>query len=303
MGVTGILGDSKFQQLVKEIFEIAADVGVDKGLQRTLFGTRAAIRFAAEIASNPKEYIDPATSLPAAPKVLRGLFERLGATYVKLGQFIASSPTLFPEEYVLEFQKCLDKDPFNTFELIKSTIEADLGRPIDEVFSYIDPTPIASASVAQVHRGILKSSGDSVAIKVQKPLVDSVLAADLGFLLSAAKIIQYLNPGLNGVPIAGIMEDVSKLNGVSTDPTVVRNKVLWRPDEWKSSTLSRDSEGNIRLDGWVLDRKLSNNLKKVWRWENPNENKVLGCLETNDLFHNSSSFEEGSKKIIFYKIA
>jgi len=67
----------------------------------------------------------------------------------------------------------------------------------------------------------------------------------------------------------------SKLNGVSTDPTVVRNKVLWRPDEWKSSTLSRDSEGNIRLDGWVLDRKLSNNLKKVWRWENPNENKVL----------------------------
>lgn len=57
---------------------------------------------------------------PEQPQVvLRKLFERLGATYIKLGQFIASSPTLFPPEYVLEFQKCLDKTPPVPFGTIR----------------------------------------------------------------------------------------------------------------------------------------------------------------------------------------
>eukprot|EP00471_Norrisiella_sphaerica_P009127 CAMPEP_0184493154 /NCGR_PEP_ID=MMETSP0113_2-20130426/25234_1 /TAXON_ID=91329 /ORGANISM="Norrisiella sphaerica, Strain BC52" /LENGTH=534 /DNA_ID=CAMNT_0026878307 /DNA_START=168 /DNA_END=1772 /DNA_ORIENTATION=+ len=209
-GITGILTDAKFQKLVREILEIAGDVGVERGLQRSILGARAAIRFAAEIAANPQEYMDPATSLPAGPKVLRGLFEKLGATYVKLGQFIASSPTLFPEEYVLEFQKCLDQTPVTDFEAIKKIIEADLGKPISQVYSYVNPVPIASASVAQVHRGTLLSTGQDVAIKVRKPGAESALSADLGFLLSVAKIVEYLNPEVSGVPIAGIMEDIRK---------------------------------------------------------------------------------------------
>ena len=83
--------------------------------------------------------------------MLRKLFEKLGATYIKLGQFIASSPTLFPEEYVLEFQKCLDKTDPVPWEVIKRTIDRELGVRADKIFSRIDPTPIATASVAQVH--------------------------------------------------------------------------------------------------------------------------------------------------------
>jgi aarF domain-containing kinase len=82
--------------------------------------------------------------------VLRKLFERLGATYIKLGQFIASSPSLFPDEYVLEFQKCLDKTQPLPYAVIKGVLEKELKQPLDEVFSYIDPQPLASASVAQV---------------------------------------------------------------------------------------------------------------------------------------------------------
>jgi predicted unusual protein kinase regulating ubiquinone biosynthesis (AarF/ABC1/UbiB family) len=67
------------------------------------------------------------------PTLLRKTFEKLGATYIKLGQFIASSPSLFPEEYVLEFQKCLDKTDPVQFEKIKDTIAAELGRPVEEV--------------------------------------------------------------------------------------------------------------------------------------------------------------------------
>ena len=67
------------------------------------------------------------------------------------GQFIASSPTLFPEEYVLEFEKCLDRTEAVPWHVIKRTVQAELGRPIEEVFLSVDPIPLASASVAQVH--------------------------------------------------------------------------------------------------------------------------------------------------------
>jgi aarF domain-containing kinase len=63
----------------------------------------------------------------SAPVALRKLFERLGATYIKLGQFIASSPTLFPKEYVLEFQKCLDQTEPVEWSVIKRVIEKEIG--------------------------------------------------------------------------------------------------------------------------------------------------------------------------------
>ncbi len=69
---------------------------------------------------------------PPMQVVLRQLFEKLGATYIKLGQFIASSPTLFPEEYVYEFQKCLDRTEPIPWSVIKATIDAELGAPAHE---------------------------------------------------------------------------------------------------------------------------------------------------------------------------
>lgn len=79
-----------------------------------------------------QEYL-AAGKLDEPPVILRKLFERLGATYIKLGQFIASSPSLFPEEYVLEFQKCLDQTEPVPFSRIKRTIEQELSVPIDQV--------------------------------------------------------------------------------------------------------------------------------------------------------------------------
>lgn len=65
-------------------------------------------------------------------------------------QFIASTPTLFPAEYVKEFQSCLDKTPPVPFEDLKAIIRKELGRPLEEVYDFIDPQPLASASIAQV---------------------------------------------------------------------------------------------------------------------------------------------------------
>ena len=103
-----------------------------------------------------------------------------GATYIKLGQFIASTPSLFPDEYVLEFQKCLDQTPSISFRPeIKKIIEEELGRPISDVFSEINETPLASGSIAQVHSAVLKDSGKRVVLKVLKPGVAEILTTDM----------------------------------------------------------------------------------------------------------------------------
>ena len=65
-------------------------------------------------------------------------------------QFIASAPSLFPAEYVTEFQKCLDRTPPVPFSVIKRILRDELRRPVEEVYEWIDPEPLASASIAQV---------------------------------------------------------------------------------------------------------------------------------------------------------
>ena len=114
---------------------------------------------------------------PPAPRLLRQTFESLGATYIKLGQFIASSPTFFPKEYVEEFQYCLDRTPSLPFSVIRKIIRDELGRPIEDVYSDIDPVALASASIAQVHAAKLVT-GEDVVIKVQKPGVENILLTD-----------------------------------------------------------------------------------------------------------------------------
>jgi aarF domain-containing kinase len=145
---------------------------------------------------------------PPGAADLRRLFERLGATYIKLGQFIASAPTLFPAEYVKEFQSCLDKTPAVPFNEIKAIIRQELGRPLEEVYDFIDPQPLASASVAQVHAARLRGSQKEVVIKVLKPGVEDILTADLSFLYVTARILEFLNPQLSRTSLVGIVGDI-----------------------------------------------------------------------------------------------
>src|SRR6185437_13146144 len=107
------------------------------------------------------------------PVVMRKAFEDLGPTYIKLGQLVASSQGLFPERYCLEFRKCLDRvRPFG-FDDVQLILKSELGKDPSEVFDSIDPKPLASASIAQVHAAKLKG-GQEVVIKVQRPKIADV---------------------------------------------------------------------------------------------------------------------------------
>ena len=144
---------------------------------------------------------------PPVPRLLRQTFEELGTTYIKLGQFIASSPSIFPEEYVEEFQQCLDRTPALPFHYIRRCIETELGKPLEQLYAHVDPKPLASASIAQVHAARLHS-GEEVVIKVQRPNVEHVLLTDFNFIYFAARLFERLAPGLSRSAVSGVIEEL-----------------------------------------------------------------------------------------------
>ncbi len=146
---------------------------------------------------------------PPPARLLRQTFEQLGTTYVKLGQFIASSPSLFPETFVEEFQHCLDNTTPLPFPIIEKVLREELHKPLHMIFSEIDPTPLASASIAQVHAARLVS-GEPVVIKVQKPGVDNILLTDLNFLYVGAKVLEKIAPHLSMASLSGVVEEIQK---------------------------------------------------------------------------------------------
>src|SRR3989338_2128145 len=99
------------------------------------------------------------------PKHLRLAMEELGATFIKLGQLLSLRPDLIPKEYCKEFSLLQDDVRPIPFKDIKQIVEAELKKPINEIFIYFNETPLASASIGQVHKAKLKNN-DIVAIKV-----------------------------------------------------------------------------------------------------------------------------------------
>jgi aarF domain-containing kinase len=142
------------------------------------------------------------------PVAWRRAFEALGPTYVKLGQMIASGDGLFPVRYADEFRKCLDRVPQFSFETALATLDRELGRPHAEVFASIDRKPIAAASIAQVHLAELPN-GEEVVIKVQRPGLDPILAADVALMRLYAKILAAIVPNLDLANPVGIVEDLA----------------------------------------------------------------------------------------------
>jgi ubiquinone biosynthesis protein len=128
---------------------------------------------------------------------LRRAFEHLGSSYVKLGQIISGGEGLFPDELVTEFKLLRDQVPPEPFEDVRAVIEIDLGGSLSELFEWFDETPIAAASIAQVHAARLHT-GEDVVVKVQRPRVAQLFRDDIAAL-------SWLAPRLIGrIPVAAL---------------------------------------------------------------------------------------------------
>jgi len=144
---------------------------------------------------------------PPTPQLARQTFERLGATYVKLGQFIASSPSMFPEAWVMEFQHCLDRTTPLPWRVIRRTLKEEFGTRLESEFLWVDPEPLASASIAQVHAARLKT-GEDVVLKVRKPDVEKIIVTDLNLLHLLARVGERVTPGAAHASLAAIVEEI-----------------------------------------------------------------------------------------------
>lgn len=134
------------------------------------------------------KYVEEVAHLEPPQRVRRAL-EDMGPTFIKLGQILATRVDLFSPEWIAEFEKLQDQAPSLPFEKIQQQLEEDLGAPVDEVFSEFDRTPLAAASIAQVHRGWLEES-QAVIVKVRRPGIRPVVEADLRLLERLARVAE-----------------------------------------------------------------------------------------------------------------
>ena len=133
---------------------------------------------------------------------LRLVLQDLGPSFVKLGQILSTRSDLIPPDVVAELSKLQDQVTPLSFEVIRTEVESELGAPIDVLFARFDRTPLASASIAQVHRARLHpeptptegaeadDARQEVVIKVQRPRIRSVIARDVELLYLLARAIE-----------------------------------------------------------------------------------------------------------------
>src|SRR5712692_9302862 len=107
---------------------------------------------------------------------------KLGVLMIKLGQFLSSRADLLPEQALAVLTSLQDEVPPAPFSHVVSVIETELGKPVEQIFSVLERKAIAAASLGQVHKAILASTGEEVAVKVQRPNIDQLVGMDLSTL-------------------------------------------------------------------------------------------------------------------------
>ncbi len=127
-------------------------------------------------------------SRAGAARRVRRAFERLGPTYIKLGQILSAGEGLFPAELVAEFHQCRDRVPAEPFAVVRRTVEAELGGALAVTFRSFDPVPLAAASIAQVHAAELRD-GTPVVVKVQRPGIDRLVRRDVAVMSWLAELL------------------------------------------------------------------------------------------------------------------
>ncbi len=168
---------------LQQIYDLVYQTGLDMTLARTPIGSFRKW-FATRVLREP----DLVSDL-TGPERLRMLLQRLGPTYVKIGQMIASRGDALPKELVDELSKLQSEAAPFPWEDAREVVKAELHRYPEELFATIEAEPFAAASTAQVHRATLPD-GTPVAVKIQRPRIVAKTKADLGVITELATIAE-----------------------------------------------------------------------------------------------------------------
>lgn len=174
--------DLKDIQRLQEIVLVFFEEGLGYYIRKTKLGKHLPLPKRLEIAH-------PVSDRQAQAERLRRSFERLGPSFVKLGQLLSLRPDLVPPEFSKELEKLQDHVPSFSYAEVKKIIQEDFQKPINKLFRQFEEKPFASASISQVHKAKLPS-GKMVAVKVQRPKIKEIIDADLDILFFIASSLE-----------------------------------------------------------------------------------------------------------------
>ncbi|MCK8815974.1 AarF/ABC1/UbiB kinase family protein [Natroniella sulfidigena] len=177
---------------------------------------------------------------------VRKVLEELGPTFVKLGQLLSTRPDLVPKRYIEELEKLQDQVPPMEFETVLEEIEQELGTTYQDHFKEISPLPLASASIGQVHKAILKD-GQKVVIKVQRTSIEGRMETDLEIMSDLAVVLK------NRVFADGVIDPVEIVDNFSK---YIKQELDYRIEAKNAikfnNNFSQESEVKIAKIFWGL---------------------------------------------------
>jgi len=141
---------------------------------------------------------------------IRHAIEELGPTYIKFGQILSMRPDLVPAGLLEELKELREDVYHEDFNLIKEMIEKSFSRKLEDLFASIERVPVAAGSLAQVHKAVLKKTGETVAVKVQRPGIEMIIKSDLEILQSVTRIMHERIEAIQLYNIPGIVDEVRK---------------------------------------------------------------------------------------------
>lgn len=176
-------------------------------------------KFIPRKAKETREYLTLST-----PERLKNTFEELGPTFIKLGQLLSTRADLIPEAFIESFEKLQDKVSPIPFLEIKRVLEKEFQKSLPEIFESIEETPLAAASIAQVHRAVLKT-GEEVVLKIQRPDIEKIIENDVSILRGIAYLLDKYVPETRLVNPKGVVEEFFKTTLLELDFRVEINNI------------------------------------------------------------------------------
>ena len=231
--------------------------------------------------------IDPDAQSPSERgRHLREMLDELGPTFVKFGQLLSTRPDVVPPDIVAELQKLQDAVTPFPYEDVERVIREELDLSVEQLFTEFDPTPVAAASIGQVHRATLPN-GRRVAVKVQRPNAPRQVEADLALMYQAARLVRERVKALEFIDPRQLVDEFARsirqeldyrLEGRNAEafhhdfsghPHVHIPRVYWSYTRTRVLTLEL-LEGfqlaDLPLDAWQMEerRRLAYLLTETW---------------------------------------
>jgi ubiquinone biosynthesis protein len=171
------------------------------------------------------------------PERLRLAIEELGPAFIKLGQILSLRPDIIPPRYARELEKLQDRTSPVPFIAVRKTIEEEFGTSISDIFSSIEEQPVASGSIAQVHRAVLRDMQEEIAVKILKPRTRQIVETDLNIIRLLVRLASGRIPEFQAYNLTQIFGEFSEillaqLNFLREAKTIERFSHFFRGDDY-----------------------------------------------------------------------